>query len=334
MWAGLLVSTIATMTLLAGAAAPAPPPAGAPAFETFKDLPLPGRATRFDYLSLDASARVLYLAHMGDGAVVEVETAGLDVLRVATGMPRVRGVLAVPELGRVYACAAGSGEVIALDAASMKILYHLPVGDVDGLDYVPSVRRLFVSDQHGGTVAVISADTFKLVKHIDVGDEVGNTRYDPATGRVLAAEGSRDELVAIDPASLAITGRYPLAGIKGAHGIALDPGTRTAFIAGENNASVCAFDLAGNRMTAIAPVGRDPDVLAVDAAAHLLYVASESGVISVFDIAGGGLKKLAEEWFAPDAHVVGVDPASHLLYIPLQDVGGHPVLRTARFLGK
>ncbi|HMG27461.1 MAG TPA: YncE family protein, partial [Acidimicrobiia bacterium] len=33
------------------------------------------------------------------------------------------------------------------------------------------------------------------------------------------------------------------------------------------------------------------------------------------------------------AHSVAVDPATHRVYFPLQDVGGHPMLRVMRATG-
>lgn len=297
------------------------------------DIPLPGRATRLDYITVDPSSHRVYLAHMGDGTVIAVDTARRKVLRVAGGMPLVRGVLAVPALGRVYAASAGSGEIVVLEAASLKILARIKAGDVDGLDYVPSVQRLFVSDQQGGNDVAIDVKTDKVIKKIAVGGDVGNTRFDPAMGRVLVAVGSGNELVSINPEDLDVVGRYPLPGVKGAHGIALDPSTSTAFVAGEDNATVCAFSLSEDKVKAVAKVGEGVDVLAVDQATHRLFVASESGVVSIFDVTGGGLKKLAEGFFAPDAHVVGVDPATHLLYFPLENIGGRPVLRIVRYTG-
>ncbi len=310
--------------------------AGAPqtlSLEVVSDLPLPGGATRMDYISVDATSHRVYLAHMGDGTVIAASTSPPRVLGVAEGTPRVRGVLAVPELGKVYAAAAGSGEVVVLNAASLSVDGRIPAGDVDGLDYVASVQRLFVSDQHGGTAVVIDARTNRVIKKIPVGGDVGNTRFDPATGRVLVAVGSSNELVAIDPERLTISGRYALPGLKGAHGVAVDPSTRTVFVAGEGNASVCAFNLSTLEVTAVASVGEDVDVLDVDPSTHRLFVASESGVVSIFDVTGGGLRKLEEGFLAVAAHVVGVDRLTHVLYFPLENIGGRPVLRIARYKG-
>lgn len=328
---------VAILAGLAIAVGSQPAGAGAPAtlsLEVVTDLSLPGGATRMDYISVDSTSHRAYLAHMGDGTVVAVSTSPLKVLGVAEGTPRVRGVLAVPELGQVYAAAAESGEVVVLDAASLKVRGRIPAGNVYGLDYVASVQRLFVTDQHGGNCVAIDARTSKVIKKIPVGGDAGNTRFDPATGRILVAVGSSNELVAIDPESLTVVGRYALPGVKGAHGVAVDPSTQSAFVAGEGNASVCAFSLRQHEVKAMASVGEDVDVLDVDPSTHRLFVASESGVVSIFDVTGGGLKKLEEGFFAAAAHVVGVDRVTHLLYFPLKDIAGRPVLRIARYTGR
>jgi hypothetical protein len=56
-------------------------------------------------------------------------------------------------------------------------------------------------------------------------------------------------------------------------------------------------------------------------------VASESGVVSILDEQGAGLVKRGDVMVAPEAHTVSVDPQTHLVYLPLQNVGGRPVLR-------
>lgn len=330
---GYLLPMLAGAAMISGSVEAQVRREGAVPLETVADVGLPGHATRMDYISVAPAVHRVFLAHMGDGTVVAVDTDSRTVAGEVHGIPRVRGVLAVPQLGRVYAAAAGTGEVVVADAATLRVVARIPAGNVDGLDYVPSVKRLFVSDQHGGNDVVIDTATDRVVTRILVGPDVGNTRFDPATGQVLVAVGSDNAVVAIDPADLKVRGRYPLPGIEGAHGIALDPSTRTAFVAGEGNGRVCALALDQGEVRAEAAVGEGVDVLDVDPGTHRLFVASESGVVSVFDVAGGGLRKLAEGFYAPHAHVVGVDPTTHLLYFPLQDVGGHPVLRIARYTG-
>jgi len=69
------------------------------------------------------------------------------------------------------------------------------------------------------------------------------------------------------------------------------------------------------------------DVLALDPGLHRLYAALESGVVSVYDVGNGTLRRVAQAFLALNAHVVAVDNSTHRVYFPLQNVGGSPVLR-------
>ena len=49
-------------------------------------------------------------------------------------------------------------------------------------------------------------------------------------------------------------------------------------------------------------------MLAFDPSLRRLYVATESGVISVFAETAHGLRKLGEDFLATEAHTIAVDP--------------------------
>ncbi len=97
----------------------------------------------------------------------------------------------------------------------------------------------------------------------------------------------------------------------------------------EENAKLAVLDLTEKRMTAIHPTGADPDVLAFDRGLNRLYVSAESGTLAIFDVRGRGLEKVGEGFYAPKAHTVAVDSRTHRVYLPLENVGGRPVLRIA-----
>ena len=72
----------------------------------------------------------------------------------------VHGVLAIPELGRVYASATGTDEVVAIDDGTLEITARVPAGHYpDGMAYAPEVHKLYVSDEHGNTETVIDVET-------------------------------------------------------------------------------------------------------------------------------------------------------------------------------
>jgi hypothetical protein len=51
-------------------------------------------------------------------------------------------------------------------------------------------------------------------------------------------------------------------------------------------------------------VGKDPDVFAYDASLHLLHVAGEACVVSLFRVGEGAVSKLGDGHVGPNAHVV------------------------------
>ena len=133
-------------------------------------------------------------------------------------------------------------------------------------------------------------------------------------------------MVAIDPATMQIIGRYPMTGVESPHGIALDQSARLAFVVGEENHTLAVVDLNTMKILATHPVGEDPDVLAFDPGLKRLYVSAESGKVFVFREDG---KTLVDEGHIsiPHAHTVCVDPNTHLVYFPLENIDGHPLLR-------
>src|SRR6266852_4076963 len=291
------------------------------------DIPLPGAAVRFDYQYFDSSQGRLYIAHMNANQLVVFDTKKRLVIANLDGFPSVHGVWAVPELGRVYASATGEHQVNVVDAKTLKISARVgPIKYPDGIAYAPSAKRIFVSDEHGDADAVIDATKNPLVTTIPLGGGAGNTVYDPGSGHILVAVHEKNELVAIDPATAKIIGRYAVTGIESPHGIALDMTARLAFVAGEDNNKLAVVDLTNMQVLATYPVGKDPDVLAFDPGLHRLYVSAESGNVTVFRENGKTLV-LEGAFSMPHAHTVCVDPETHLVYFPLQNIDGHPLLR-------
>jgi YVTN family beta-propeller protein len=333
---GVLASLAGAVALLGSAAMPATA-GGQPEvvphlpLQVLADVPLGGRTTRLDYASIDPGRHLMFIAHLGDSEVIVFDTTAKRVVTRIPGVSRVHGVLAIPDLGRVYASATGTNEVVAISEDTLKITARMPGGVYpDGLAYAPWAHKLYVSDEHGGSDTVIDVATNARTATIQIGGTIGNTQYDPLSRRIFVNAQSSAELVEIDPVGDVIVRRIPIPGGAGNHGLLLDLEHR-AFVACEGNDRLIVIDLLSGKPLARFPVAKDPDVLALDPARHELYVAGESGVISVFGLGiGSAITKLAEGTLAPNAHVVAVDPATHEVYFPLQNLNGATALRITR----
>ena len=68
-------------------------------------------------------------------------------------------------------------------------------------------------------------------------------------------------------------------------------------------------------------------MLAYDEGAQRLYVAAESGEVTILDRQRGSLVVTGSAHLADGAHVVAIDPATHHSYYPVPSgAGGHPAL--------
>jgi YVTN family beta-propeller protein len=292
------------------------------------DVSLPGGTTRFDYQSLDPKTGRLYLSHMGDGTVVVFDTKTNKVLANIPGFPTVTGVLVVPALKSVYASVTRNHEVAVLDTEKLAVSKRIKDGKFpDGLAYSPETHKLFVSDEAGGVETVIDTQRNERVNTIQMGGEVGNTQYDPVSHLIYACVQTRNEFVEINPETDKIQARYHLSGGEHPHGFYIDDQNAKAYIACEGDNKLLVFDMKNHSVENVFPVADGPDVLAFDRGLQLLYVACESGAVSLFKYSSGKLEKVGNVNVGPNSHSVSVDSETHRVYFPLKNVNQSPILR-------
>jgi YVTN family beta-propeller protein len=289
---------------------------------------MPGDNSRFDYTSVDAQRGLLFVAHLGAGEVVEVDIHAGRVVRAVPNLAQVHGVLVVGSLGRVYATATGTNQVVALDENTGTEIARAPTGEnPDGLAYDGRRNAIWTTNEAAGSETIVDAATLQPRGTVDLGGEVGNVSYDPTSDRMLVAEQGRNDLAVIDPATMAVERRVGLVGCEHPHGLAVDAADRSVFVACDQNATLLTVDENDWRITGTNRVGDNPDVLAFDATARRLYVASESGTVSVFDLHDRALRPKESGHLADGAHVVAVDPTTHRSFYPVPNgPDGHPVL--------
>jgi DNA-binding beta-propeller fold protein YncE len=160
--------------------------------------------------------------------------------------------------------------------------------------------------------------------------DAGNVQYDDVSGLVLVDVGARNELAVVDPSTRRVVREVSLPGCAHPHGLHLDAHRRLAFVACDQNAKLLVVDLKTMHVRQQETVGGGPDVLDFDPGLRRLYVASESGELTVFAERGRTLTKLGQSKLAPSAHSVAVDPRTHLAYFPLANLDGRPMLRIMR----
>jgi DNA-binding beta-propeller fold protein YncE len=300
---------------------------------TIAYLPLGGRSPRFDYQTIDPVARLLYVAHQGDGTIITVDLAQRRIIGRIGGLPDVHGVLVVPALHRLFATATALHQLVTIGTRTGHVISRTPAGVVpDGIAYDAVGRQVFVSDERpAGALIVADAVTGRATDTIPIGGSAGNVQYDPVAKRILVGVETHDELALVDPATRQITRRVPLPGCDANHSLLVDAPARLLIVGCSANGRLLVVDADSFRVIAtIRGVGH-VDVLALDPMRQRVYAASENGIVSVVQLAHGAAPRLlGQARLAARAHTIAVDPRTSLVYLPLGRSGGSSVLRIMR----
>lgn len=290
------------------------------------DIPLPGAAKRFDYQSFDPSTGRLYISHMYGNRLDVFDTRAQKLVASKEAFPGATGVLSVPEQHKVYVSVTGRHEVAVVDDRTLVVVARVTGARFpDGIAYAPSSQKVFVSDESGGADLVIDARTNARIGVIPLGGEAGNTHYDAPSDCIIVAVQTKNEIVAIDPTADRVVQRYGVP-CDHPHGFLIDEPHRLAFVTCEGDSQLLIVNLRTMKTITSLKIPAEPDVLAFDEGLQRLYIGCESGAVAVFEESEGSLSSLGV-YRAPHAHTVAVDPSSHKVYLPLQDIGGKPVLR-------
>src|SRR5262249_26523066 len=162
--------------------------------------------------------------------------------------------------------------------------------------------------------------------------ETGVPQYDRVARKVYVNLQDKNVLAVVDPATDTIVGRYPVAGCKGNHGMAIDPERRRAFLSCEGNDVLAVFNLDTKKVIATLPMAKGADVVQFDPGLGRIYVACGSGAISVFQMDDPDRFRKVEDVRVPrKVHSLVVDVKTHRVYAPAEEEDGRPVAKMLVF---
>jgi YVTN family beta-propeller protein len=195
----------------------------------------------------------------------------------------------------------------------------IDVPGVEGLAYIGEGRKVYTSNWYESKIGVVDLGQMKVVKKIPTEDKPDGIAY-------------VNLLAVVDPTTDTVVGRYPVAGCKGNHGMAIDPERRRAFLSCEGNDVLAVFNLESHQVIARLPMAKGADVVQFDPGLGRIYVACSSGAISVFQMDDPDRFHKVEDVPVPkNVHSLVVDVRTHRIYAPAEQQDGRPAAKMLVF---
>ena len=324
---------IVTPSLIRRGSAQLAPSAGT-ALRQIATIDLPGPpGHRFDYLTTDDEGRQLFSAHLAAGLLYVIDLRGNTVVATVSDVPGVEGVAYIAEGHKVYTSNWYENKIGVVDLGQMKVVKKIPTEDKpDGIAYAAPFHKAYVSDERAKAVAVIDTRNDRPIALLRFDSETGVPQYDHVARKVYVNLQDKNVLAVIDPDTDTVVGRYPVAGCKGNHGMAIDPARRRAFLSCEGNDVLAVFNLQTNKVITTLPMAKGADVVQFDPGLGRIYVACSSGAISVFQMDDPDRFHKVEDVRVPrKVHSLGLDVKTHRVYAPAEEEDGRPVAKMLVF---
>jgi len=325
-----LTASLPFLLLAAGCASPAPASpasrggsaAAATHYHLVKKIPVGGEGG-WDYLTVDAAARRLYVSRGTRVVVLDVDSE--KPAGEIPGTEGVHGIALAPELRRGFTSNGRASTVTIFDTGTLAVVGTVKVtGDnPDAILYDPASRRVFTFNGRGQNATAIDAASGTIAGTIPLGGKPEFAAAD-GKGRVFVNIEDKNELLAIDSRSLRVEKTWPLAGCEEPTGLAMDTAHRRLFSVCHNK-TMAVLDADTGRIVATVPIGEGVDAAAFDPATSLAFASNGEGTLTVVKEETPDSYRVVENAATQrGARTMALDEKTHRIFLATAEFGPPP----------
>jgi DNA-binding beta-propeller fold protein YncE len=296
--------------------------AAGPGYHVAKTYKLGGEGG-WDYLSADANARRLYISRGTHVIVLDVDSG--KTVGDIPDTQGVHGIALAPDLGRGFTSNGREGTVTIFDLQTLKpIGEKVKVGEnPDAILYDPATKRVFTFNGRSQDASAIDGASGKVLGTIKLDGKPEFAASD-AQGTVFVNIEDKSELTAIDPNTLAVKAKWPLAPCTEPSGLAIDRKHRRLF-AGCDNKMMAVVDADSGKVLATPAIGEGVDATAYDDQTGLAFASCGQGVLTVVKQESPDTYSVAENAQTErGARTMALDSKTHDVYTVTAKFGSRP----------
>lgn len=292
-------------------------------YHVTKKIPIAGEGS-WDYLTVDESARRLYVSHGTQVEVLDVDS-GAIVGKIANTLG-VHGIAIAPDLGRGFVSNGQSSTVTIFDLKTLKTIADVPTGKKpDAIIYDPATSRVFAFNGGSNSATAIQAADGKVAGTVDLG---GGPEFAVADGSGFIYDNLEDEslVLKINSRSLKVEQRWPTAPCASPSSMAMDRPSRRLFVGCRSKVMAVMNADTGQVITTL-PIGDHVDATAFDPDSRLIFNSNGEGTITVIHQDSPDKYSVVENVKTlPRAKTMALDPKTHQLFLSTAEAGQFEVL--------
>jgi YVTN family beta-propeller protein len=301
---------------------------GATNYKVMGRYPIPG-VGGFDYVTLDSSARRLYVSHGTQVDVLDADDG--KVVGSITDTPGVHGVAIASEFKRGFTSNGRENTVSMFDPSTLQLIKKINVGKgPDGIYYDPGSKRVFTNNHGSHDISALDAATGDVVGTVKMEGD-GEQAIIGADGLIYVNSEEASEVVAFDPKSLEVKKRFPIGVAKTPTGLAYDAKTKRLFIGCRNAPKMVVMNADTGKVINSFPIGAGVDYAGFDPETNLIFFSCGDGTLSIYheksadDYEDAGAVKTQ-----PSAKTMAFDPKTKKIFLPAAEYQETPATEPGR----
>jgi hypothetical protein len=295
-------------------------------YHLLKKVPL-GSATKgaqreyFDYITVDASERRVYLSHGTEVMVVNADDN--SVIGTIPGLKLAHGTVLLKDIGRGFISDGGSDRVVIFDLNNLKMLGEIKAGgNPDCIMYDSASKHIFTFNGRTKDSTVIDPATAAVIATVPMG---GRAEFAAADGSGMIYDNIEDtnEVAVIDSRMLKIKALWPLAPGATPTAMAMDLKHRRLFIGGRNK-TLTVMDADTGKILQTLPITDGVDTNIYDPDSGLLYVSTREAIHIFHEDTPDKIREIQTVKTDFGAKTMGLDMSTHRLFLDTADFGPPP----------
>jgi YVTN family beta-propeller protein len=284
-------------------------------YKFIREIPIGGEGG-WDYLSIDAQARRLYVTHATKIVVIDLDND--SVAGEITDTPGVHGFAIAAELGRGFSSNGRENKVSVVDLKTLAASAKVATGEnPDAILYEPQHAEVYAFNGRGKSTTVIDAKSSTVTASIPLDGKPEFAAADPSSARVFCNIEDKSEVVAIDTNTHQVTAKWPLAPGADPTGMAFDPISNHLFVTCQK--LLMMLDSRNGQVLATTPIGTGADACAFDKETQLVFASCGDGTTTIAKVDDSKLNPVQTLQTQRGARTIALDPVTRRIYLATAD---------------